>query len=475
MCRYRCLFCGEDVTDENVLFVYGGFPTYYQDMRRYGFLMECSTSYPLENLDQFRDVYFYPSHANHVRLNQDGFPIAIEANLSEGLPPDRLSPDPDVPPAAEEKPQTSMRDKGFTILQIRACPHCHCKLPEHFGEWPVVTVSLMGGRAAGKTAYIISLLQQLNRQLPEHGLGSATLLAESQTYMDPQIDYFQKNQGNTIPTTHEHLFPLVFDYRNNFGVKHYACYIVLYDIAGEGVNNINYLANHKGIQEASIILLMIDPNQINGGGYYTARHEATAQTSVEQHDFYAEQVSIFLMQRLEACGQIVRNLRHVVTVLTKLDFPLTVDAQLFYPPENVLLRHDIEDCHQKAVNTAVLNRLDSELSAYFSHKLHNTDIKQLIRSQFKMEQLGVYLLGVSTYTLKRFDERSEPAFDNDWNHTASKHRIIEPFLAILVLSGMVDTICEPVGNTGRAIKALADRSARQQKRRQKQRPFFQRA
>ncbi|MCE5343426.1 MAG: hypothetical protein LLF96_07580 [Eubacteriales bacterium] len=472
MCRYRCLFCGEEVTDQNVLFVDEGTSMYYQDTKRYDFLMQCSTSYPLEHMDQFRDVYFYPSQANHVRLHDDGFPFAVEVKKSEGLSPEELLANPGATaPATQANTKTPLHTEGFSVLYKRACPHCHCKLPEHFGEWPVVTVSLMGGRAAGKTAYIISLLQQLNRQLPVHGLGAAKLLPESQTYMNPQIDFFQENQGNTIPTSHEHLFPLVFEYCNGYGHKDYACYIVLYDIAGEGVDNINYLANHKGIREASIILLMIDPNQINGGGYYTARHEPVAQTQAEQHEYYAEQVGTFLLQRLAACGQIVQHLRYVVTVLTKLDYPLTVDAQLFEPPGNVLLRHDIEDNHQKAVNTAVLDQLDSELSAYFRNKLHNVDIKQLIRRQFDLDQLGVYLLGVSTYTLKRYDEHSEPAFDNDWNCTASKHRIIEPFLAILVLSGMVDTVNLPSGNMASASQATLPRASRWRRRK----PLFRRA
>ena len=466
MGNYHCPICGLEIMPDQVLFVDKSSDKRYLDVRRYNDLVGRFKEFPLEDMRNFQGLYYHATMDNTCTLDANEFPTVVEVKVSDGLTPlelelERLPEDreelPDVLPI-EEKPTPS---KAPIKLGDRACPHCHCSLPKKFGMLPTICVTMLGGRAAGKTAYLIALLQQLQTQLSQFNLGTVSLLPESEAFMQLQINYYVEHGGITMPTPTERLFPLVMEYNYNNGEETHACYFALYDIAGEAVQNrenranTRYLLNHPGIQDAQVVLLVLDPNQLNNGAFKAMENRKQQQAAGEDtlvqpygkptdeqhdpHDFYGTSIPVFLNNAITANRDlgILSNVRHVITLVTKIDQPLMFEPSLFDTP-NVMIKNDIGNLHNKRVNEVVLRRVESDLLLYFGHKL-NRDLKKVIACAFAKpsgESPNVNLLAVSTYTLNRSPDNLI-SFQNDFHETARKHRIIEPFLALLAISNMV--------------------------------------
>lgn len=443
MSDYNCPYCGREVAAEDVLFVDTSFDEFYEDVLRYEFLTGCSSTYPLENINRFRGLYHHATEENIHNRDRNGFPNVLNIKASKGLTPRELLESAKLEeggtpaPTGESKPQETTQEKR---LATRACPHCHCGLPTNFGIAPTINVTLLGGRAAGKTVFLIAMLQQLQSQLTQNGLGTVQLLPESQSYMQPQMDYYVQNNGISMPTPTERLFPLVFEY--HYGNK--TCFVAIYDIAGEGivrergVANIDFLVNHIGVEQAKVVWLIIDPNQLNDGGY-TSKVE---NVSVDKgHEKFTMDIQRFLDNAVVSTGHfgILKNVEHVVAILTKLDLPLTNEPERFVG--KVLITEDIGETHKNRVSLTALDTVDRNISQFLDFKLQRRSVKTLIETAFQAGRTNpprVRLLGVSAYTRKLNAQRLE--FSNVIHAQASKHRIIEPFLDLLAAYHVV-----PVG------------------------------
>ncbi len=438
MTAYSCPFCGQDVTEENVLFVDASFDRSFEDLRRYDFLMSCSRSYPLPDMKNFRGLYYHAIPDKVMHRDPNGFPTVLSIRAGDGLTPRELLREGQAEEAAN--PGTEAREAkpepgaGIRRLATRACPHCHCSLQDRFGIAPTINVTLLGGRAAGKTVFLIALLQQLQNQLAQNGLGTVQILPESLAFMQPQIDYYVEHGGISMPTpTEDRLFPLVFEYY--FQDRSYS--IAIYDIAGEGIvneqnqPNANYLVNHAGVEKAHVVWLVLDPNQLNSGAYGSA---SAGENASNGHDRFTMPISMFLARAIKATSHlgILKQVEHVITVMTKMDLPLTLEPGLFQG--EALIKEDIGQTHKNAVDLRTLRCVDREVNRFISYKLGISDAKEMIQSAFRNNgaQPQVHLLAVSAYTRQQHADGIQ--FSNIFHALSPKHRIIEPFLKLLVLS-----------------------------------------
>lgn len=448
MSSYVCHFCGKPIAPEEVLFVDASSAAYFHDELRYQFLLHASSDYPFESGDRFRGLYFRCEEPNTVTMwDENGFPKQLTVAPCNGVTPDELQ---GLEPNPEERASISA-SADPRPLRTRACPHCHCHLPVDFGVIPTFSVCLFGGRAAGKTAYLLSLFQQITKassQLEACHLGTAQLLEESAAYLKPQMDLYERT-GVTSPTpVGARLFPLVLLYHNMNVNPPRRCFIALYDIAGEGLKDMDYLAQHEGLKQARTIMLMLDPNMLCDGAYFHAANAVDVDPTVVQpeasinsaaaHDFFAGSIASFLSDAYSMAGEL--DLQNILAVVTKLDQPLTVDRDLF-ASTNCLLRYDnVLQMHQGKVSPRAFERVDMELRQFFHEKLR-IDIRGQIAAAFHNKVSNPLMLGVSTYT-KTADVDCCATFENLFTSDASKHRIIEPFLAILYQFGMVDSNAE---------------------------------
>lgn len=451
MSNHICPFCGKEILGDEVLFVDSTYNTaFFRDKRRYDFLLKCSADYPFEEGENFRGLYFRCEEPNEiVAEDESGFPVELRVNPCNGLTPDELEGI--AVSGAESKKKSASTEE--VILPTRACPHCHCLLPLGFGTIPNYSVCLFGGRAAGKTAYLVALLQQLSIQLSTCGLGSVSMVAESQRYFVPQMQLYNQT-GITLPTpVGSKLFPLVLRYTNLSYTPPKDCFITLYDIAGEGIIDQNglideaYLASHDGLKKAETVMLMLDPNMLCNGAYF---HDSKLQEDTSNpdgdssptegsgnaHDFCSVPVTTFLSQTY-VINRYLKDLKHIIAVVTKMDQPLTVDEMLFRSPHSRIKQNNIQERHQRAVDTDELAAVCSELTKFFDSKLGSGSIREQIVNAFNGKVKKPLMLGVSTYT-RISDQNGKPCFENIYSSDASKHRIIEPFLALLYIYGLVD-------------------------------------
>ncbi|MBR2661547.1 MAG: hypothetical protein IKE15_09120 [Clostridia bacterium] len=439
--RYVCPYCGTLINKEDVLF-WEQVKTMYTDNIRGEFLKRHGVRVSAGN--KFSRVYYrvQPEEANVVRVDAQGFPTMIEDHLGNSIVPEDLakarsgkqSDSFDDAFDSDDFDDDSTRDDGrnYEVHNIpkRACPQCHCELPQQFGTIPTYHVAMFGGRAAGKTAYLVNLFQQLKMQLGQNDLGSVELGTESAGFLQPMIDDYERD-GTTRPTPADGgLLPILCHYRN----RDNEAFITFYDIAGEGTGDAAYMANHKGIANCESLMLMIDPNMFVGGAFYgawTANHLEGEDRYNDYGDCCKEPLDSFLNQAGELCKEYSDGIKNVICVITKVDMMLEADAK-FFASGDIELLEDVKDKHRGAVNLPVLKRVNTDLRAYFEKK-HQVQLRDKLAYTFGND-VKINILGVSTSTRApgkeiRFEPRSAAI--------ESKHRIIEPFLVVLMYFGLI--------------------------------------
>lgn len=498
MPSHSCPFCGYTITKDNILFVNNNTERYI-DLRKYCFLKLCASQWDLG--EQFDDgfrtpgLYHRVSDAidDDVKYDAEGLPLVIRVHPHMGRTPTELEeeeqkaetpsnlhnfiqmyknkhPDEQLPSphrsassaaafgvgaiaddggeAGEYKPAD---DGSVARLATRVCPNCHTMLHQKFGTIDTINITMLGGMSAGKTAYLVALVHQLEAQLAPRNLGTATLLPASEHYYHYLNSACQTAGGTAATPSEEKLFPFIFYYMR----EDKECFICFYDIAGEDTLNINSLLDHRGIMEAETLMLMIDPNQLNNGAYFSTINQAggnVATSAVAGQNIgtsFNRQIDSYLSR---AIGQnldmgILKSVRHVVTVITKIDMPLMCDAELFGDTE-LYIKHDLQSNHHNGgMHQVIIDAIHTELNIFLQYKTgHIYDVdysfNNIVAKQFPAEQrakMKFDLLAVSTYT-RRYVEGAPITFECNWDENASKHRIIEPLLVILAQNHMIDVI-----------------------------------
>lgn len=439
-----CPYCGQEIGVEEVLF-WTKSKQQFDDPLRAGFLR----SHGVTTSDKFARVYFKPcfdgEHKNVIRVDcNDYYPTMLEDVRSNGLSPTQLIKgkdntfgDGDDDTYEDEYRTQRSNGKKTTeekrrIVQ-RACPHCHCELPQGFGMLPVHHVAMFGIRAAGKTAYLVNLFQQVNTQLGNNNLGSVMLAEDSKLFLQPLIETYE-GSGNTKATTADNgLLPIVCQYKN--GGKE--SFIVFYDIAGEAVFEDGYMANHKGIQNCEALLMMIDPNMLTSGAFAAAWENAHGAGSEE---VTYPTIDAFLNAAGVLCQDFADNLKSIVCVITKMDMVLEKDSDLFGGANSKLeITTDVEKKHLNHVNLGVLAEVRSNLNRFLQTQ-YNVDLSKKIHDTFGKDR-QVYLLGVSTSTrVPSAPGNPKICFEPKNSANDPKHRIIEPFLVIAMIFGLVSGV-----------------------------------
>lgn len=452
---YVCPYCGRRITKDNILF-FENDKSLYTDNVRGGFLRLHGVRVPENN--RFGRKYFEVNSDNVTTVDDNGFPIMIEDSLKNAKMPEELPrPGRKAPGGAA---QLSQDEDGSSVLDfggnsfdadttdeaddvsaaqvkrlvLRACPHCHCELPQQFGLLPVRHVALFGGRASGKTAYIVNLFQQLSSQLQANNLGAIEIAAESKAFLDPMIEDYEKN-GVTPPTAAAGaLMPILLRYRR----KDTESFIVLYDIAGEGTIDPQYMADHDGIRNCETLMLMIDPNMFANGAFFQAWVANRNPANPDGQDLNTTTgccttpVDEYLMTAGGYCQMYAKNVRNVICIVTKLDMLLTKEKK-YFSEADIEITKDMDRSHKDHVSLKVLMNVRDNLDTYLENCQY-INLMEKISETFG-NLTAVDLLGVSTSTVS--NSRTGFAFNANSSKFATKHRIIEPFLVMLMRFGMV--------------------------------------
>ena len=159
-----------------------------------------------------------------------------------------------------------IRDKcNLEFSSIRICPHCHNKLPLHYGKNPQKFISIMGVSASGKTVFIKQLLSKIDKDGQDGILGHVGGSRVSITFPDDDKDELKAN--SPLPDATITLsFKIPYFVTMSFENRIYD--FVIYDIAGEilvnlAKENIDRFGFFGGyIKKSDAIIMLIDPIQL---------------------------------------------------------------------------------------------------------------------------------------------------------------------------------------------------------------------
>ena len=155
--------------------------------------------------------------------------------------------------------------------KTRICPHCHNKLPLHYGKNPQKFISILGVSTSGKTVYVKQLMARLRDSLQggilSHVNGSCIKL----TLPDDDKSYLTLNEplpGSTDPFNFKIPYFVTMTFNKDNTLTTYD--FVIYDIAGEilvrlsreNPNRFDFFAGF--IKNSDAIITIIDPKQLVG-------------------------------------------------------------------------------------------------------------------------------------------------------------------------------------------------------------------
>lgn len=168
----------------------------------------------------------------------------------------------------QEKTESSAKNYENIHLTLaeKVCPHCHCVLPENFGELETYRVAMLGGTRSGKTTYMVAAANLLRQQsgLPSGVITSCTICKESERYFEFLIKCMEYNKlAATVlddTTVIRFVFPIVMNVTTlrDDGSEH-EFILIINDIPGEAMTDKTFMMNYPGLCMTDAAIMLMDP------------------------------------------------------------------------------------------------------------------------------------------------------------------------------------------------------------------------
>jgi hypothetical protein len=479
--KINCPFCGSDFEPEDILFcdtisgkvsdinaydsVYAGFLEHIIAFTRANATIPGGKTVEMEERDKY---YFHPwSNKNrsgalpfhkpiHIEFGRSPlYPAKITVNRNHGLTPrmelngsqpyDQI-PGPDA--SAFENDVTNGQFRGMDAhqededtphfdgdviktLTTKACPHCHCYLPDDIGCFPLHRVVMLGSTRAGKTTYMTMAAHQAitGIGLPS-GLMRCNISAESKRYFDYLIRCME---NGALPST-------VLDIANNVRVvfpllltvtrqdTDESFFLSIHDCPGEAMQNPDYLVNFPALGTAEGAIMVLDPNQFLQNN---ALRDTIAKADTCTETFNGT-LALFLRYL-----PFFRNLRQLIYTLAKIDLIYgTEEEKKIHPKEYSCLDNpNFLEQHANAVDLEWIRNMSIQVSGVIMKQLNfkdytnrSSDVTRILRN------LEVTTLCCSTQSWNEGTCSFVPVLDRRNDIIAvnmTGYRILEPLLCIL--------------------------------------------
>lgn len=331
-------------------------------------------------------------------------------------------------------------------LDKRICPYCHCIVPKGIGRLPVYRIAMLGGKASGKTTYMLLAASQLVQRNNRHSvlgdeleLARGSLVGESALFFDEMFDLCRIGQlPSTQMTENKSVFPLVMciePYDNAIS----PFFLILQDYPGEGMGNGTFMINNPGILDANGVILLVDPDQLR-----VRRPRAEAKPDAPKEEACQATLDETCENFRENIDQF-RKLKEIIVTLHKIDklYQSGVNDQNGLGP---LDRGSLKEDHRERIDTEVLARIDRAACHVFAELLGFPGNANRVAVHFRN------LLGCNR--IKKRDRRPSLAFKAVSAHTLVPsdtafvsnvtlgdicygHRLLEPVLELLYHAGLL--------------------------------------
>lgn len=313
-------------------------------------------------------------------------------------------------------------------LTERVCPRCHCDIPKDYFTTTADhrhVAALAGCTSAGKTQFItVSLRDLVEASFHSLKLGSIEWTVCSRWFHDLYVQQYTSKDGNMDGTKKEfNLFPLMLRVTTADDQTHFISFI---DCSGEYANNMEFAANQRGFEEASILLLMIDCAQLFPDEVELREGELACILNYEN--------ATKPLKEFDLCP----NLKNAVIVLTKCDAIIGekggntyIHGQTnAYADDSMACYNRDMTCHRGSIDLATIRRIDTELNAMLDSK-GESGLEEKIAKDLNLSRENVTMLAVSTYCWIGNELVSKP------EEKTGHHRIVEPILLAMYEWGIL--------------------------------------
>lgn len=270
----------------------------------------------------------------------------------------------------------------------RICPACHNELPDSTLDGEDMIISIVGGRASGKSHFVGVLIEELIKRIAPAFGGAMEGFADSYTrwqtgfykhlYMDGvKLELTRSSlQGPDNGAYRPLIFKLKLPEKKLFGSGIKSFTFVFFDTAGEDLNDEDTMSTvNKYICKSAGIIFLLDPVQI--GAVANQLDQAVAQRAAAI-DWRAASQSDDIMTRVSRLIRNDRGLKDgdkidtpVAAVFSKFDViePLVPAGCVIrdVSPHCSLGRFDLTDSHN--VNGEVQGLLDAWDASAFTSQL----------------------------------------------------------------------------------------------------------
>lgn len=151
---------------------------------------------------------------------------------------------------------------------FKLCPHCHNKLPTYYGQYSVITISILGVTKSGKTVYLTELLNKLQETLSRLEITMSDFFVPANAPNYTSFANLSQNAPLPLNTT-DFQQPIFVNIektvaRNGKSGKKCLATLVFYDIAGEKCIKTTDLDKYaKFLRKSQGIIMLMDPNQFS--------------------------------------------------------------------------------------------------------------------------------------------------------------------------------------------------------------------
>lgn len=380
----------------------------------------------------------------------------------------------------EETENNSKIYKNIELtLTEKVCPHCHCVLPENFGELETYRVAMLGGTRSGKTTYMVAAANLLKQQngLPSGVINSCTISKESARYFDFLIKCMEYNKlAATVladQTVIRFVFPIVMNVTtvDDTGSER-EFILIVNDIPGEAMENKTFLMNYPGLCLADAAIMLMDPmqfvtavtmkNQLARSDLEMLHNTGEA---IDENDVKAHRVAQFTPysfgDTLDSVKRMITdnkftNLSCFTLVLNKLD--LLYAGENPYIDENVApylsyihgIHHlsrigdsadPAQSQHDDGVDLELIRRINNQVVYLIQNRLRFTGYESAIRPMADITgEIMTLCTSVRTWN-KSKNNFCRPTDENGKAEaeTIIGFRLLEPLLYVLARMGLVRT------------------------------------
>jgi hypothetical protein len=326
-------------------------------------------------------------------------------------------------------------------LNKRICPHCHCTVPPGIGDLPVFRIAMLGGKASGKTTYMLLAISQIihgnnaNNTL-DRGLHLAggSLVGESAQLYNELFDLYRQGVLNSTEMVEDKgVFPLVLQV-NPRSRRHCSFFLVLQDFPGEGMRNDSYLINNRAVLGADGAILLVDPGQLR-----QLPEENQIENPMQRETYCNEELE-------ETCDEfrkhlnLFENLRSIIVTLNKIDKlyenRLHMQPHLVMGNNSMLDIGSLQDHHISEIDPETLELVSRSVCYIFANLMNLAQDVTITENRFRQilgcedaQSRMIHFKGISAHT---WSEGAQSFRSNlEMSAIGNGHRLLEPVLELL--------------------------------------------